>query len=73
MKAICGPLCGHVPEPHNNDACMADRLGGPAEGVPELYAFATHLNLGQLEQFTQEAQLEDSVLRVIRETLNTGQ
>ncbi|KAL7839429.1 hypothetical protein SRHO_G00260870 [Serrasalmus rhombeus] len=55
---------------------MAERLGVPAEGIPELYSFATHLNIGRLEQFTQEdlqrAQLKDSVLKVVREALKTG-
>ena len=66
-------LCSQTYEP---DVCMAERLGVSAEGIPELYSFATHLNVGHLEQFTQEdlrrAQLKDSVLKVVREALNTG-
>ncbi|KAL2081551.1 hypothetical protein ACEWY4_023404 [Coilia grayii] len=75
VKTICGCVC--VQESRECDVRVAERLGVPAEGVPELYAFATHLNLGQLEQFTCEdlrrAQLRDTVLRVVREALNTGQ
>ena len=75
VRAICG--YAHVLESPDGEVRVADRLGIPAEGVPELYAFATHLNLGSLEQFTREelrkAQLEDSVLKVVREALNTGQ
>ncbi|XP_062372262.1 retrovirus-related Pol polyprotein from transposon 412 isoform X1 [Sardina pilchardus] len=75
VRTICGRV--HAQELRDSDVRVADRLGVPAEGVPELYAFATHLNLGQLEQFTRDdlrkAQFEDSVLRVVREAMDTGQ
>ena len=75
VRAICGHA--RVLGPADSEVRVADRLGIPAEGVPELYAFATHLNLGNLEQFTREdlrkAQLKDSVLKVVREAMNTGQ
>ncbi|KAL2086841.1 hypothetical protein ACEWY4_017900 [Coilia grayii] len=49
VKTICGFVC--VQESQECDVRVAERLGVLAESVPELYAFATHLNLGQLEQF----------------------
>ncbi|KAL6485589.1 hypothetical protein MHYP_G00049810 [Metynnis hypsauchen] len=69
VKTLCSQVC-------EQDVCMAERLGVPVEGIPELYSFATHLNIGHLEQFTREdlqrAQLKDSALKVVREALNTG-
>ncbi|XP_048108990.1 uncharacterized protein LOC125300872 [Alosa alosa] len=66
-------LCSQV---RAQDVCVAERLGVPAEGIPELYSFATHLNVEQLERFThddlQRAQLKDPVLKVVREALKTG-
>ncbi|XP_037833479.1 uncharacterized protein LOC119617377 [Kryptolebias marmoratus] len=66
-------LCSQV---RAQDMCMAERLGVPVEGIPELYCFATHLNGGQLERLTpddlQRAQLKDPVLKTVREALNTG-
>lgn len=52
VKAICCPVDAHLQESHNSDVHVADRLGAPAEGIPELHAFATHLTLGQVKLFT---------------------
>lgn len=44
MKAICGNA--RVLESLDSNVRVADKLRVPAEGVPELYACATHLNMG---------------------------
>ncbi|KAL1259510.1 hypothetical protein QQF64_010087 [Cirrhinus molitorella] len=72
-QGVVKTLFSHV---STQDVCMAERLGVPVEGIPELYSFATHLSVGQLEQLTQEdlrrAQLKDPVLKVVGEALDTG-
>ncbi|KAK3546434.1 hypothetical protein QTP70_026406, partial [Hemibagrus guttatus] len=73
VKAICS--CVQVSEESDSDVRVADKLGVPVEGIPKLYTFPTHLNLGQLEQLTREdlqkAQQEDCILRVVQEALST--
>ena len=75
VKVVCD--LEHVQESEASFVRLADELGVPADGVPELYAFVTHLDLGRLEQFDRrdlrEAQLEDGVLQVVRRALDTGQ
>lgn len=55
---------------------LADQLGVRQEGIPDIYAFPTHLEIGQLERLTKEdlkrAQTEDPLINKVKGSLSTG-